>query len=36
MDRSQASRRIRAGLVAASLVILCFGMTFVVAVFYIA
>jgi hypothetical protein len=36
MDRRQASRTIRAGLVAASLAIFCFGMTFVLAVFYIA
>jgi hypothetical protein len=36
MDRRQANRNIRAGLVAASLAIFCFGMTFVLAVFYIA
>ena len=36
MDRKHASRTVRAGLLAASLAILCFGMTFVLAVFYIA
>jgi hypothetical protein len=36
VDRRTASRGIRAGLVAASVAIFCFGMTFVLAVFYIA
>ena len=36
MDRRTASNDIRAGLLAASLAILFFGLTFVFAVFYIA
>jgi hypothetical protein len=36
VDRRTASRVIRAGLLAASAAIFCFGMTFVLAVFYIA
>jgi hypothetical protein len=36
MDRRSAYRDIRAGLWAASLAIFVFGMTFVLAVFYIA
>jgi hypothetical protein len=36
VDRRSASRDIRAGLLAASLAIFVFGMTFVFSVFYIA
>jgi hypothetical protein len=36
VDRRTANRDIRAGLVAASLAIFVFGMTFVFAIFYIA
>jgi hypothetical protein len=36
MDRKRASRNIRSGLYAASLAVLVFGLTFYVAVLYIA
>jgi hypothetical protein len=36
MDRGRSDRIIRVGLGTASLAILCFGMTFVFTVFYIA